>query len=103
MKFDAQSDNSKDYYIALMKKVTYQTFPTTNSSLQPESVDLFERLRHDMNELLEKIREDAKLNPQIDLNSAIEEAYIRSLVIAGVLLPLPDNSALCIDKSELIH
>lgn len=103
MKFDAQSDNSKDYYIALMKKVTYQTFPTTNSSLQPEAVDLFERLRFDMNELLAKISEDAKSNSQVDLNAVVEEAYLRSLVITGVLMPVPDNSALCIDTSEQIH
>ena len=103
MKFDAQSDNSKDYYIALMKKVTYQTFPTSNPNLPQEAVDLFERLRLDMNLLLEKISEDAKSSPQVDMNSAIEEAYLRCLVVSGVLVPLTDSSALCVDSSDQIH
>lgn len=87
----------------LMQKVTYQTFPTFNSNLHSEAVDLFKRLRIDLNQLLEKISEDAKSNPQIDMNGAIEEAYIRSLVVAGVLIPLPENSALCADTSNKIH
>lgn len=86
-----------------MQKVTYQTFPTSDSNLQPEVIDLFQRLRLDMDQLFEKINEDAKSNPQVDLNSAIEEAYMRSLVVAGVLTPLPKNSSLCIDKSTNIH
>ncbi len=86
-----------------MQKVTYQTFPTFNPNLPQEVVDLFARLRFDMNELLEKISEDAKSNPQIDLNAAVEEAYLRSLVVAGVLMPIPEDSVLCINTSTDIH
>lgn len=86
-----------------MQKTTYQTFPTSDTKLPPDAVDLFHRLRLDMNQLLEKIREDAKSNPQVDLNSAIEEAYLRCLVVAGVLMPLPEQSALCVNESNQIH
>jgi hypothetical protein len=86
-----------------MKKVTYQTFPNTNPNLPPEAADLFERLRFDMQELLAKISEDAKSNSQVDLNAVVEEAYLRSLVVAGVLMPLPDNSPLYTDASGQIH
>lgn len=86
-----------------MKKVTYQTFPNSNTNQPPEAADLFERLRFDMNELLAKISEDAKSNSQVDLNAAVEEAYLRSLVVAGVLMPVPDSSALYTDASGHIH
>lgn len=86
-----------------MQKITYQTFPTSDLNLPQEAVDLFQRLRLDMNNLLEKISADAKSNSQIDLNSAIEEAYLCALVVAGVLKPLPENSALCIDTSTQVH
>jgi hypothetical protein len=86
-----------------MHKTTYQTFPTSDLNLSPEAVDLFQRLRSDLNILLKKISEDAKSNPHIDMNSAVEEAYIRSLLVAGILMPLPENSALCIDTSNKVH
>jgi hypothetical protein len=86
-----------------MEKITYQTFPIADSELSPEAVELFHRLKLDMNLLLEKIRDDAMSDDQIDLNSAIEEAYLRSLVVAGVLIPLRDNLALCVDESNQIH
>jgi hypothetical protein len=86
-----------------MQKVIYQTFPTSNTNLPPEAIDLFKRLRLDMAQLLVKISSDAKSNPQVDLNGAIEEAYLRALLVAGVLMPLPNSSASFIEASDQVH
>ena len=74
-----------------------------DANLPQEAMDLFQRLRFDLNVLFEKISEDAKSNPQIVLNAAVEEAYLRSLVVAGVLMPMPEDSVFCINTSTDIH
>lgn len=85
-----------------MARTQYQTFPTDHPGLPAEVVDLFHRMRVDKGDLLTKISEDAKSNTQVDLNGAIEEAYIRALVVAGVLMPLSDNVQI-FDTPNILH
>ena len=81
----------------------YKSIPTADSSLNFEAAVLFDKIRLDMNELLEKIRIDSRDGATVDLNAAIEEAYLRALIVSGVLTPFPENVALIVPTQNSVH
>jgi hypothetical protein len=81
----------------------YLNIPSADSSLNHEAAALFDKIRLDMNELLNKIKHDSEGNPPVDLNAAIEEAYVRALIISGVLTPFPKNVSLIVPAQNSVH
>lgn len=81
----------------------YISIPKADSSLNHEAAVLFDKIRSDMNELLNKIQLDAETNAPINLNAAIEEAYLRALIVSGVLTPFPENVALIVPAQNSVH
>lgn len=81
----------------------YISIPTSDASLNHEAAVLFDKIRLDMNELLNKIKHDSEGNGPVDLNAAIEEAYLRALIISGVLTPLTEDRALIVPIQNSVH
>ncbi len=86
-----------------MASKTYKCIPVANSSLNPEAAELFSKIRADMIELLNKIKHDSEGNAPVNLNAAIEEAYLRALIVSGVLTPLAEDKALIASTQKSVH
>jgi hypothetical protein len=86
-----------------MVSKTYKCIPIADASLNPEAAKLFPKIRADINELLNKIKHDSEGNAPVDLNAAIEEAYVRALIVSGVLIPFPESVALIAPTQNSVH
>ncbi len=86
-----------------MASKTYKCIPVANSSLNPEAAELFSKIRADMIELLNIIKHDSEGNEPVNLNAAIEEAYLRALIVSGVLTPFPEDVALIVPVQNSVH
>lgn len=86
-----------------MMSKTYKGIPIADASLNPEAAKLFEKIRMDINELLDKIKYDSEGNAPVDLNAVIEEAYLRALIISGVLTPLTEDTTLIAPIQNPVH
>jgi hypothetical protein len=83
--------------------INYNPIPVADPSHNPQATELFDKIRLDMHELMEKIKLDSRDGATVDLSAAIEEAYLRALIVSGVLTPIPEDVALIAPTQNSVH